>query len=71
MTAFMTGFVGFFNVGPRPAHRALKGLFIAAFNIAVFTLLDWLLPGWTGNSTFAWTFGVGIFCGYFFWGNKS
>lgn len=59
-----------FDVGPRPVRRAGKALFIAAFNITIFTVLDWLF-GWpTAGVSINWAFCVGVFCGYFFWGEK-
>lgn len=62
--------VDFFNVGPKPGRRAVKALFIAAFNFAMFTALDWLFPGWPTGALNNWSFSVGVFCGYFFWANE-
>jgi hypothetical protein len=58
--------------GPKLWHRALKGVLIAAFNAVVVVLLDWLLPGGIAPNfnEFCWAFSLGIFCGYFFWGES-
>lgn len=57
-----------FDVGPRPARRAIKGLVFAALNVAGLMLFDWLFPAPSYTWHVYYWFGGGLFSGYFFWG---